>query len=60
VRTIQSLAGHASAAVVLDRYGHLLPGTEDKLAATLDGMARAGRRAVEDSGEVLVLRPGVS
>lgn len=31
-------AGHSSVSVVLDRYGHLLPGTEDKLAASLDDM----------------------
>lgn len=32
-------AGHTSVAVVLDRYGHLLPGTEEKVTDELDRMA---------------------
>lgn len=33
-------AGHSSVAVVLDRYGHLLPGTEERVTAALDEFAR--------------------
>ncbi len=34
-------AGHTSVSVVLDRYGHLLPGTEEKVTDALDVMAKA-------------------
>jgi len=33
-------AGHSSVVTVLDRYGHLLPGTEDAVNDALDVMAR--------------------
>jgi integrase len=33
-------AGHSSVSVVLDRYGHLLPGTEERVTDALDVMAR--------------------
>jgi integrase len=32
-------AGHTSVATVLDRYGHLFPGTEDRVNAALDALA---------------------
>jgi integrase len=32
-------AGHTSVSVVLDRYGHLLPGTEERVTDALDAMA---------------------
>lgn len=34
-------AGHASVVTVLDRYGHLLPGAEDRVTDALDAMAQA-------------------
>ena len=34
-------AGHTSVSVVLDRYGHLLPGLEDRVTDALDEMAKA-------------------
>jgi integrase len=39
VNEIARRAGHTSVVTVLDRYGHLLPGTEDKVTAALDEMA---------------------
>jgi integrase len=38
-REIASRAGHSSVVTVLDRYGHLLPGSEDKVNDALDAMA---------------------
>ena len=38
-REIAARAGHSSVVTVLDRYGHLLPGSEDKVNAALDAMA---------------------
>jgi integrase len=34
-------AGHTSVSVVLDRYGHLLPGTEERVTDALDVMAKS-------------------
>jgi hypothetical protein len=33
-------AGHTSTSVVLDRYGHLLPGSEDKVTDALETLMR--------------------
>ena len=40
VKVLQRMLGHASAALTLDRYGHLLPGQAEAVAARLDLMAR--------------------
>ena len=42
---IASRAGHTSVSVVLDRYGHLLPGSEDKVNDALDALVRASASA---------------
>jgi len=34
-------AGHTSVSVVLDRYGHLLPGAEERVTDVLDAMAKS-------------------
>jgi integrase len=41
VKVLQSMLGHASAAMTLDRYGHLMPGQTATVAERLDAMARA-------------------
>lgn len=41
VKVIQSMLGHASAAMTLDRYGHLMPGQAESVADRLDAMAQA-------------------
>jgi integrase len=41
VKVLQRMLGHASAALTLDRYGHLLPGQARSVADRLDEMARA-------------------
>jgi integrase len=38
-KEIARRAGHTSISVVLDRYAHLLPGTEEKVTDALDEMA---------------------
>jgi integrase len=40
---IAARAGHSSVVTVLDRYGHLLPGSEDRVDAKLDEIAAAAR-----------------
>ena len=41
VKVLQRMLGHASAALTLDRYGHLLPGQAQSVADRLDEMARS-------------------
>jgi integrase len=36
---VAARAGHTSVVTVLDRYGHLLPGTADRVTDALDRMA---------------------
>ena len=42
---IAARAGHTSVSVVLDRYGHLLPGSEDKVNDALDALVRSSASA---------------
>jgi integrase len=42
-KEIASRAGHSSVVTVLDRYGHLLPGTEEKVTDALDVLANEAR-----------------
>jgi integrase len=54
-KEIATWAGHSSVATVLDRYGHLLPGQEDRVTAVLDTMwssARPGGAQVLELTEV--------
>lgn len=44
-KEIATRAGHSSVVTVLDRYGHLLPGHEDKVNDALDAMAEAASPA---------------
>ena len=39
---------HTSVALVLDRYGHLLPGHEEAVLAALDGFAKSPPEPVGD------------
>jgi integrase len=41
VKTLQTMLGHASAVMTLDRYGHLMPGAAEDVAARLDALARS-------------------
>jgi integrase len=43
VKVLQRMLGHASAALTLDRYGHLLPGQAEQVALRLDNAARLAR-----------------
>ena len=43
VKVLQRMMGHASAALTLDRYGHLMPGQARSVADRLDEMARRVR-----------------
>lgn len=43
VKEICALAGHTSASVVLDRYGHILPRSESELSAKLERLYESGQ-----------------
>jgi integrase len=45
VKVLQRMLGHASAALTLDRYGHLMPGQAESVAERLDALARAAESA---------------
>jgi hypothetical protein len=42
-KEIAARARHSSVVTVLDRYGHLLPGSEESVTDALDAMARAAK-----------------
>lgn len=43
IKALSTFMGHASIQITLDRYGHLLSGSEDEAAQLLDAfLARAG------------------
>jgi hypothetical protein len=52
-KQIASWAGHTSVSVVLDRYGHLVPGHEGAVLDRLEGLAQGSPvtpMAVNDPG----------
>jgi integrase len=49
-KEVASRAGHASVSFTLDRYGHLLPGSEERLNEALDVLADAAIEASGDDG----------
>jgi len=48
-KEIAARAGHTSVTTVLDRYGHLLPGGEERVTDALDMMARKAASATSDA-----------
>ena len=47
VKVLQRMLGHASAAMTLDRYGHLMPGQAEAVADRLDELAAAAGRTAD-------------
>ena len=48
-REIATRAGHTSVSVVLDRYGHLLPGTDERTTDALELLGRAAADGARDN-----------
>jgi hypothetical protein len=44
-KEIATRAGHSSVVTVLDRYGHLLPGSEERVNEALDALAEGAEPA---------------
>ncbi len=47
-KALQTFMGHATVAITLDRYGHLMPGSEAEAAGLLDDYLEAQRERAED------------
>lgn len=58
VKVLQRMLGHASAALTLDRYGHLLPGQAESVADRLDEMARLAKPTPPVVVPTIGLAPG--
>jgi integrase len=54
-REVATRAGHTSTSVVLDRYGHLLPGTGEAVTDALERMADDARNATARGADVVQL-----
>ncbi len=46
-KALATFMGHAKIGITLDRYGHLMPGSEDEAAALLDAYLAAQRTRAE-------------
>jgi hypothetical protein len=46
-KEVAARAGHTSVSFTLDRYGHLLPGSEQRLNDALDALAESTRATAE-------------
>ena len=44
IKALQVFMGHASITVTMDRYGHLMPGSESEAAALLDAYLLASNK----------------
>jgi integrase len=48
-KALSTFMGHAKIGITLDRYGHLMPGSEDEAASLLDAYLTAQRERAEDA-----------
>jgi integrase len=46
IKVASTMAGHASIAITLDRYGHLMPGAEDEALAQIEKWCQSGASRV--------------
>ena len=48
-KALSTYMGHAKIAITMDRYGHLMPGSEEEAAALLDSYLTAQRERAEEA-----------
>ena len=48
-KALSTFMGHANISITLDRYGHLMPGSEAEAGKLLDAYLEVQRRAAEDA-----------
>jgi hypothetical protein len=46
-KALSTFMGHATISITLDRYGHLMPGSEEEAAGMLDAYLEAQRERAE-------------
>ncbi len=51
-KALQTFMGHANISITLDRYGHLMPGSEDEAAGLLDAYVTAQPERAEDAARL--------
>jgi integrase len=47
-KALSTFMGHANISITLDRYGHLMPGSEEEAAGLLDSYLTAQRESAEE------------
>ena len=47
-KALSTFMGHANISITLDRYGHLMPGSEEEAAGLLDSYLETQREAAEE------------
>jgi integrase len=53
-KALSTYMGHANISITMDRYGHLMPGSEDEAAGLLDAYLEAKREAAEECARAAV------
>ena len=48
-KALQTFMGHANISITLDRYGHMMPGSEAEAAGLLDAYLEAQRKRDEEA-----------
>ncbi|MGA9635491.1 MAG: tyrosine-type recombinase/integrase [Solirubrobacterales bacterium] len=51
-KALSTFMGHANISVTMDRYGHLMPGSEEEAAALLDSYLQAQQRSAEEAARM--------
>ena len=56
-KALSTYMGHANISITLDRYGHLMPGSEDEAAGLMDAYLTAERERADDLARASVGNP---
>jgi len=56
-KALSTFMGHANISITLDRYGHLMPGSEAEAAGLLDAYLAAERERAEDAARATEVEP---
>jgi hypothetical protein len=56
-KALSTFMGHANISITLDRYGHLMPGSEEQAAGLLDSYLAADRKRAEEAARAAKAMP---
>jgi integrase len=56
LKALSTFMGHATISITLDRYGHLMPGSEAEAAALLDAYLSQKLETANDAGRQALIR----